>query len=88
MSLIRENRPFEYVSIEHIGLVQNGKEDTAGESVKPWTGAQENYSFTENGSMTRVTVEIDAVEEYKEMFLNAWPKALRELRRIAEESGT
>ncbi len=84
VSRIKENRPFEYLSIEHIGCVQDGKEDTSSEEVKNWAGAHENYTFRDLGGRTEVLVEMDSVEEYREMFEKTWPKALEKLKETAE----
>jgi uncharacterized protein YndB with AHSA1/START domain len=84
VSRIKENRPYEYVSIEHIGIVQGGKEDTSSEEVKSWAGALENYTFKDLGGRTEVLVEMDTNEEYREMFQNTWPKALERLKELAE----
>jgi uncharacterized protein YndB with AHSA1/START domain len=84
VSRIKVNRPYEYVSIEHIGMVQGGKEDTSSEEVKSWAGALENYIFKDLGGKTEVLVEMDTNEEYREMFQNTWPKALARLKELAE----
>ncbi len=84
VSRIKESRPFEYVSIEHIGAVQGGKEDTTSEGARDWAGALENYTFKDIGGKTEVLVEMDSNEEYREMFENTWPKALRKLKETAE----
>ncbi|CAN5122309.1 hypothetical protein BH23BAC3_BH23BAC3_31550 [soil metagenome] len=85
VSRIKENRKHEYISIEHLGFVENGKEDATSEAVKSWAGALENYTFTENDDKTEVMVEMDTSEEYKEMFLETWPKALQKLKKLSEE---
>lgn len=82
---IKENRPYEFMSIEHLGIVQNGKEDTTSEEVKKWTPAFENYTFKEQDGKTEVLVDMDTNEEYKEMFEDMWPKALQKLKEIAEK---
>ena len=43
---IAENRPYEFISIEHLGEVVNGVEDLTSEKVKSWAGAHEDYTFT------------------------------------------
>ena len=68
MSKIKENKPYEFISIEHIGIIKDGKEDIASEEVKKWSGALENYTLKEKDGMTEVLVEMDSVDEYKEMF--------------------
>ena len=39
VSRIAENRPNEYMSIEHLGEVKDGVEDTSSDRVKAWAGA-------------------------------------------------
>lgn len=84
VSRIKENRQYAYISIEHLGIVEEGKEDTSSESVKDWAGALENYTFKEKNGKTEVLVEMDTVEEYKEMLQDTWPKALQKLKELAE----
>lgn len=86
LSRIKEIREYEYVSIEHIGFVNNGIEDTSSDAVKDWAGAMENYSFKENDGNTEVVVELigNIRDEYSEMFKDMWPKALNKLKEIAE----
>ncbi|MDR8393731.1 SRPBCC domain-containing protein [Aliifodinibius sp. S!AR15-10] len=80
VSRIKENREYEYVSIEHLGFIQNGEEETSGD----WAGALENYTFREKNGQTEVLVDMDTEEEYAEMFQEMWPKALEKLKKLAE----
>jgi hypothetical protein len=85
VSRINENRPYEYVSIEHLGFINNGKEDTTSDEVRKWRPAFENYALSEKNGVTQVAVEMDAQEDHKQMFEEQWPKALQELKRLAEK---
>ena len=85
VSRIKENRLHEFISIEHIGMVENGKEDTTSDAVKGWVGALENYTFKEKNGTTEVLVDTDTVDEYKEMFEGMWPNALQKLKELAEK---
>lgn len=86
-SKIKEARPYEFVSIEHLGLItETGEVDTESEEVKKWTPAFENYTFNDKGGETEVFVEVDVPDEWKEMFNDTWPKALAKLKEIAEGS--
>lgn len=85
VSRIRESRPWQFVSIEHLGFVEDGKEDTTSEAVAGWAGALENYTFKDIGGKTEVLVEMDTSDEYREMFENTWPKALDKLKELAEQ---
>ncbi|WP_429886498.1 SRPBCC family protein [Geoalkalibacter halelectricus] len=84
LSRVKEYRPHEYVSIEHLGLVTKGAEDTSSEAARQWAGAQENYTFKDVGGQTEVRVEMDAVDEYRDWFEDLWPKALQKLKLLAE----
>ncbi len=89
-SRVKENRPYEYVSIENIGIVQDGKEDTSSKEAKDYAGSLENYTFKEMDGKTEVRVDLfsdtDVEDEYKEMFQDTWLKALKKLKELAEKS--
>lgn len=85
VSRIKENRKYEYISIEHYGVVSKGIEDTSSDEVKAWAGAHENYTFKESKGETELFVEMDSTEEFENMFKNIWPIALQKLKELAEE---
>jgi len=84
VSRIAENRPYEYLSIEHVGIMKNGVEDTTSDEARKWTPAFENYTFIEKDGGTEVQVDMDSAEEMAEEFSRMWPKALKHLKKIAE----
>ena len=92
-SKIKENRKHEYISIEHLGMVKDGVIDTTSDEVRKWTPAFENYTFTEKarlndpvgqGNQTEVKVEMQVASEYKAMFEEMWPRALKTLKDLCE----
>jgi len=85
VSRIAENKHYEYISIEHLGIINDGVEDTTSDEVKIWAGALENYTFKEVNGKTTVLVNMDINDEYKEMFEGMWPKALKKLKELAEK---
>jgi hypothetical protein len=84
VSRIKENKKYEFISIEHLGMVNEGKEDMTSDEVKKWAGALENYTFKERDGKTEVLVDLDSHEDYSEMFNGMWPKALQKLKELAE----
>jgi hypothetical protein len=84
VSQVKENRPYEYVSIEHRGLIQDGREDTTSEEAKKWSPAYENYTFTDRNGATELQIDMDIDEEHRAMFEDMWPRALQRLKEIAE----
>ena len=85
VSKIRENRLHYFISIEHMGIVKDGVEDTTSDEARKWAPAYENYSFKEKDGGTELTVEMDIEDEYKEEFEKMWPKALEALKELAEK---
>jgi uncharacterized protein YndB with AHSA1/START domain len=90
VSRIAENVPNEYMSIEHLGMYDNGAEDFESEEVKRWAGAKENYTLTDLGGKTNLHIfmEMEESEENKqmiEMFAGMWPKALAKVKELAEK---
>jgi uncharacterized protein YndB with AHSA1/START domain len=83
-SLIAENRPFEFVSIQHLGYVKNNVEDLESQEARNWSSAFENYSFSDADGSTLVTVEMDVTPEFEQYMANAWPKALARLKELCE----
>lgn len=87
VSRIKENRVHEFISIEHLGIMKDGVEDTTSDEAKKFAPAYENYTFTEREGGTEVSVDIDVVPEYAGFFDEAWPKALEKLKEISERIG-
>ena len=84
VSRILENNENEFVSIQHYGMLKAGEEITEGPEVEGWAGGLENYTFTEEGKMTVVTIEIDTIEGYEEYMDKLYPNALLKLKEICE----
>lgn len=84
VSRIVENIPCKFVSVEHLGLVENGREVTSGKAIEGWAGALENYTFQENNGKTLLAVDMDSNQEFTAYFSETWPKALNKLKEICE----
>jgi len=87
VSRIRENIPNRFVSIEHLGIVEDGKEIYSGQKVEEWAGALENYTFSEmeGDTLLGVDLDLDVADEYRTYFAETWPKALDKLKSICEK---
>lgn len=83
VAIIEDKVPNEYMAFKHMGEIKDGKEDTESERVTAWQGAMETYTL-KGGSPTELKVEIDLNEEYKEMFMGMFPKALQKVKEISE----
>ena len=84
LSEIAMNKPNEYISIRHLGMIKNGIEDTQSDAVKSWAPAYENYTLLEIGEKTQVKIDMDIADEWKEYMNETWPKALSILKEICE----
>jgi len=84
---IVENVPYKFVSIEQLGEIINGEEDTSSPNAQQWIGSHENYSFSEVNGVTTLEVELIGEginSEIAEMFNNMWPAGLAKLKEISE----
>jgi uncharacterized protein YndB with AHSA1/START domain len=84
-SRIKDNILNKFVSIEHLGIIQNGTEITTGDEVDGWAGATENYTFTDKNGITKLSVDLDVKKEFMKYFVDTWPGALNKLKEICEK---
>jgi len=85
VSRIRENIPNRFVSIEHLGIVEDGKEIYSGKKVEEWAGGLENYTFIDKSGDTLLEIDLDIDNGYGVYFAETWPKALDKLKSICEK---
>jgi uncharacterized protein YndB with AHSA1/START domain len=85
VSRIKENIHSRFVSIEHVGLVQDGKEVTTGKDAEAWAGAYENYIFREQNEGTMLSIDTEVNRDFKDLFTETWPAGLEKLKAICEE---
>jgi len=81
---IAENKPYEFLSIKHIGVVKDGNANLESDQTKAWEGAFENYTFKETDGVTELQIELNTDETYGDMFNGMWPKALNILKELCE----
>ncbi len=81
-SVIAKNKPNEYISIKHLGMIENGIE-------KPWEvegEGFENYTFNEKDGGTQLDIELTNLpDSYVEVMNEMWPKALEALKTLSEK---
>ncbi len=84
VSRIAENIPYQFVSIQHYGLVKSDQEITEGPEVEKWANGFENYTFEEMNGITTVTVTLDTTEEFVDYMNEKYPIALDKLKELCE----
>jgi len=84
VSRIKENIPEKFISIEHQGIIENGKEITTGVKANGWSGGLENYTLRSVNKHTLLIIDSDINLEFKELMQKSWPKALNKLKEICE----
>jgi uncharacterized protein YndB with AHSA1/START domain len=83
-SMIAENRPHEFVSIKHLGIVKDGVDDTESEVARSWSPAYENYTFSDVGTSTELDIDVDTPSDFEAWMEDTWPKALAKLKTLCE----
>lgn len=73
------------VVFEHLGMIQDGVEDTESEGVKQWSGAQEKYFLIplDDGTI-KLQAEVQTDNQWKEMMDNGFTKGLEVIKRLSE----
>lgn len=84
VSEVAANHPNEYMSFRHLGMVKDGVEDTSSDEIKKWAGILENYTLKDENGGTRLSIDMDIDEQYKNMFDSMWPNALAIVKALAE----
>jgi uncharacterized protein YndB with AHSA1/START domain len=86
LARIAEARPPEFVSIEHLGMIDaDGVIDRDSPAVRAWTPAFENYTLTAlDAGTTELRVDQDISRDYEAMMQELWPKALAVLKTLCE----
>jgi uncharacterized protein YndB with AHSA1/START domain len=85
VAVIDENRPFEHISIRHLGEIRGGVDDTESGAVRSWAGeAFERYTLHEADGKTRLEVTCDVTPAYESMMADMWPRALQRLKTLVE----
>lgn len=73
------------ISIRHLGYIYDGQDDTTSDAVRSWAPAYENYTLTTlSDGETLFELDQDVTDEYYDMFMDLWPKALLVLKDVAE----
>ena len=80
-SLVEKLTPGEFLLLRHHADTQEeGKRERENE----WTGGKESYSLIEKDNLTTLTVVFDVPSELEEEFNSSYPKALKQVKVLAE----
>lgn len=79
-STIEKLVPADTMVFKHLGEVKDGVEIETN-----WAGARESYYLSEKDGATSLDVTLDSVGEYKDYFNEAFPRALRLVKELAEQ---
>ena len=84
-SIIDKKIPNEYMAFKHLGEMKDGKEMPETDISKTWTGAMETYSLHENNGITKLDTTVEIVDTHEDYFNDAFPKALKAVKALAED---
>lgn len=85
VSEIAESIYPEYISIKHLGFIVNGVDDTTSEEIRKWAPSFENYTLEKlEENKTLFKLDMDTTDEFYDMFMDLWPKALAKLKEVGE----
>ena len=62
---VKENRKYEFISIEEIGHVSDGVERMTSEDERALFPMYQNYTFVDKNGGTEILIDIDFLDEYE-----------------------
>jgi uncharacterized protein YndB with AHSA1/START domain len=89
VSTIVENKPNEFMSIKHLGVIKDGVEDYDSAESRDWAGGLENYTLKSVDGGTELVIDMSAnniPQEFIDYFAKTWPLALNKLKELAEQN--
>lgn len=84
ISMVAANKPDEFMSFKHLGMIKDGIEDTSSDAVSAWAGSLENYKLSGENGKTILSVEMDITEDFRDYFMKTWPVAMEKIKGLAE----
>lgn len=85
VAVLEEFKPHSLIIAHHIAtLSKNMERETTGVETEKWIGSKEIYMLDEVTGKTTLKIEMQTHEDFAEMFNNAWPKALENIKRLSE----
>lgn len=86
ISKIQKKKAPELMIFKHLGIIdKNGKEELDSKKVEEWMGAYETYRLKPIPNGTLLEVEMHLGEDHMDSFDKTWPKALKILKKLAEQ---
>lgn len=84
IATIEESRPFEYVSIHHLGKIRKGDAAASAPVSNSPGDAFERYTLREIDGVTDLEVTCDVTPDDEAVMNEMWPRALRRLKTLVE----
>ncbi len=85
VSTIQSKKEPQEIVFKHLGVIENGIEDTTSDKVKTWAGTLEGYYLTEQNEVTSLKVTVDIEKEYEQMMAHGFTKGLEAVKRLSEK---
>lgn len=84
ISRVKHKIPYAKISLEHVGLVQDGIDVLDNDRANVVKGATESYFLRAYVNGTELEIVTDVFMELKAYFLEVWPRALGKLKALCE----
>lgn len=86
LSKITEMKPPEIMTFKHLKVIKDGEVIPFDKEHKNWEGALESYKLIPEDDCTILKVKMDSAKEYEDYFNEKFPKALKIIKELSEES--
>ncbi len=77
--------PPEAMVFKHLKAIKDGEVQSSTPESKKWEGELESYNLIEKNGSTLLLITMDAAKEFENFFNEAFPKALKIIKDLAEK---
>jgi uncharacterized protein YndB with AHSA1/START domain len=84
VAIVAENRPHEFMSLEHRGMIDATGKEVSFEGIDQSVQTFENYTFAEHNGGTDLSIDVDYDDQMMEDFEVMWKEALEKLKALSE----
>jgi len=82
-----ECEPCKLIEANHIATLNKDMQmETTGPMTEKWIGTTEVYKLSGEDGFTNLAIEMETHEDFEDMFNSSWPKALENIKELAEKT--
>lgn len=75
----------DHIIFKHLGIINEGIEDTQSKKISEWNGAYEKYILIDLEGKTKLHAEVQTEKEFRDLMNEGFEKGLEIIKNLAEQ---